>query len=317
MATLIETIVAIRAACDDARRAGRTVGLVPTMGFLHEGHRSLMRHARAETDFVVVSIFVNPTQFGPNEDLARYPRDLDGDLAACGEEGVDAVFVPGVDEMYPAGAATTVHVEGVTSGLCGDHRPGHFDGVTTIVAKLFAITGPCRAYFGRKDAQQLAVVTRMAADLDLPVTVVGCPLVREADGLARSSRNAYLSETDRRAAPILFQALRTASDTVVAGERDPQRLTATVRGVVATEPAVELEYVEARDAATIAPIERLDGSVLLALAARVGGTRLIDNVGLTIRDASVDVDLGTTPAGPGADADPVAASRSRRSLGDS
>ena len=313
MATLIETIVAVRAACDDARAAGKTVGLVPTMGFLHEGHRSLMRHARAETDFVVVSIFVNPTQFGPNEDLARYPRDLEGDLAACREEGVDAVFVPSVAEMYPTGAATTVHVDGVTEGLCGDHRPGHFDGVTTIVAKLFAITGPCHAYFGRKDAQQLAVVTRMAADLDLPVAVVGCPLVREADGLARSSRNAYLSEADRRAAPILFQALRAAAGTVVAGERDPRRVVASVREVVASEPAVELEYVEVRDAATIAPIARLDGSVLLALAARVGATRLIDNVGITIRGSHVDVDLGSTP--PGRDHDPVVASRSRRSLG--
>jgi pantoate--beta-alanine ligase len=282
MVTLIETIEGVRRACDDARAAGRTVGLVPTMGYLHEGHRSLMRRARAETDLVVVSIFVNPTQFGPNEDLARYPRDLPGDLDACRAEGVDVVFAPSVEEMYPNGAATTVHVEGVTRGLCGDHRPGHFDGVTTVVAKLFAITGRSRAYFGRKDAQQVAVVARMAADLDLPVEVVACPLVRETDGLARSSRNAYLAPD--------------AAELVAAGERDPQRVIAAVRDVVATEPRVELEYVEARDAATMAPIDRLDGDVLLALAAHLGATRLIDNVGIAVRGDAVEVDLGTTPA---------------------
>jgi pantoate--beta-alanine ligase len=296
MTTLIETIEGVRRACGDARAAGRTVGLVPTMGYLHDGHRLLMRQARAETDVVVVSIFVNPTQFGPNEDLARYPRDLEGDRRACEQERVDVVFAPSVEEMYPAGAATTVHVEGVTRGLCGDHRPGHFDGVTTIVAKLFAIAGPCRAYFGRKDAQQVAVVTRMARDLDLPVDVVACPLVREADGLARSSRNAYLAPDDRRAAPVLFRGLRAAADLVIAGERDPQRVVAAVREVVATEPRVDLEYVEARDAASIAPIDRLDGNVLLALAAHLGATRLIDNVGITVRGDTVEVDLGTTPA---------------------
>jgi pantoate--beta-alanine ligase len=289
MTTLIETIEGVRRACGDARAAGRTVGLVPTMGYLHDGHRLLMRQARAETDVVVVSIFVNPTQFGPNEDLARYPRDLEGDRRACEQERVDVVFAPSVEEMYPAGAATTVHVEGVTRGLCGDHRPGHFDGVTTIVAKLFAIAGPCRAYFGRKDAQQVAVVTRMARDLDLPVDVVACPLVREADGLARSSRNAYLAPDDRRAAPVLFRGLRAAADLVIAGERDPQRVVAAVREVVATEPRVDLEYVEA-------PIDRLDGNVLLALAAHLGATRLIDNVGITVRGDTVEVDLGTTPA---------------------
>jgi pantoate--beta-alanine ligase len=268
------------------------------MGFLHEGHRSLMRRARTETDLVVVSIFVNPTQFGPNEDLDRYPRDLEGDLDACRDEGVDLVFAPAVEEMYPHGAATTVHVEGVTRGLCGDHRPGHFDGVTTVVAKLFAIAGPCRAYFGRKDAQQVAVVVRMARDLDLPVEVVACSLVREADGLARSSRNAYLSPDARRAAPVLFRGLRAAAERASAGERDPARLVRAVRDVVATEPTVELEYVEARDAATIAPVDRVDGDVLLALAARLGGTRLIDNVGIAVRGDRVDVDLGTFTADP-------------------
>jgi pantoate--beta-alanine ligase len=211
---------------------------------------------------------------------------------------VDVVFAPSVPEMYPDGAATVVHVEGVTRGLCGDHRPGHFDGVATVVAKLFAIAGPCRAYFGRKDAQQVAVVARMAADLNLPVEMVACPLVREADGLARSSRNAYLSEPDRRAAPVLFSGLRAAADLVMAGERDPRRVTGAVRDVVVAEPRLELEYVEARDAATIAPIERVDGDVLLALAAQIGGTRLIDNVGISVHGDRVDVDLGVIAADP-------------------
>jgi pantoate--beta-alanine ligase len=293
MSALIETIVALRDACDQARASGHTVGLVPTMGFLHDGHRSLMRAARAETSFVVVTIFVNPLQFGPAEDLGRYPRDLAGDLETCTGEEVDIVFAPSVAEMYPQPSVTTVRVAGLTDGLCGDRRPGHFDGVTTVVAKLFSIVGPSRAYFGRKDAQQYAVVKRMAADLDLPIEVIACPLVREADGLALSSRNAYLSKEHRRAAPVLFGALRAAAESVIAGERDSRVLTDGIRAVVATEPAVELEYVEARDAATIAPVTRVDGDVLLALAARLGGTRLIDNVGLSVAGPSVSVDLGT------------------------
>jgi pantoate--beta-alanine ligase len=293
MSALIETIVALRDACDQARASGHTVGLVPTMGYLHDGHRSLIRTARAETSFVVVTIFVNPLQFGPAEDLGRYPRDLAGDLETCTDEGADVVFAPSVAEMYPHPSATTVHVSGLTDGLCGAHRPGHFDGVTTVVAKLCSIVGPSRAYFGRKDAQQLAVVKRMAADLDLPVAVIACPLVREADGLALSSRNAYLSKAHRRAAPVLFRALRAAADSVIAGERDPRALTDEIRAFVAAEPDVELEYVEARDAATIEPITRVDGDVLLALAAEVGETRLIDNVGLSVAGADVSVDLGT------------------------
>jgi pantoate--beta-alanine ligase len=298
MAALIETTVALRDACADARASGRTVGLVPTMGYLHQGHRSLMQAARVDTTFVVVTIFVNPLQFGPTEDLARYPRDLARDLETCTDEGVDVVFAPSVAEMYPQPPATTVHVADLTDGLCGDHRPGHFDGVTTVVAKLFSIVGPCRAYFGRKDAQQAAVVTRMAADLDLPVDVVACPLVRESDGLALSSRNAYLSPEARRAAPVLFRSLSAAADAVVAGERDPQRLRALIQEIVAGEPAVELEYVEVRDAATIAPIGSVDGPVLIALAAHLGATRLIDNVGLVVAGESVAVDLGTISAGP-------------------
>jgi pantoate--beta-alanine ligase len=290
----IETIAELRAACDDARAGGGRVGLVPTMGFLHEGHRSLMRAARAANDLVVVSVFVNPLQFGANEDLDRYPRDLAGDLAQCEAEGVDLVFAPTVAEMYPHGPSlSTVHVARLTADLCGAARPTHFDGVTTVVTKLFAIAGSCRAYFGRKDAQQLAVVTRMVADLNLPVEVVGCPIVREADGLAMSSRNAYLSPAQRAAARVLSRALEAGAQAVAGGERDPHTVTALVRRVVATEPLVALEYVEARDANELTTFERLDGDVLLALAARVGETRLIDNVTISVHGTAASYDLGS------------------------
>lgn len=286
MTELIDRIAELRAATDACRAGRGTVGLVPTMGYLHEGHRSLMRIARSECDLVVVSIFVNPLQFGPTEDLERYPRDLDGDVAACRDEEVDVVFAPATTEMYPRGApVTTVHVARLTDGLCGAFRPGHFDGVTTVVTKLFAITGPCRAYFGRKDAQQLAVVRRMASDLDLPVTVVGCPLVREVDGLALSSRNAYLDAEDRRAAPVLSRALFAAAAAARAGERDTARLRATARDVLAAEPRVAVEYLECVDPETlesIASLPAIGPGVLLAAAIRVGATRLIDNVMLEV-----------------------------------
>jgi pantoate--beta-alanine ligase len=291
----IETIADLRCACDGARSEGRRVGLVPTMGFLHEGHRSLMRAARETCDFVVVTIFVNPLQFGAGEDLDRYPRDLSGDLAQCAQEGVDAVFAPSVAEMYPSGRPlTTVRVAGLTADLCGAARPTHFDGVATVVTKLFAATGASTAFFGRKDAQQLAVISRLVEDLNLPVQVVGCPIVREPDGLARSSRNAYLSVDERRAALVLSRALRAAARAATAGERDPSALVDLIRGLVATEPTVALEYVEIRSAAELAAVDTLDGEVLLAIAAQVGETRLIDNVTLTVRGADVHADLGTT-----------------------
>ncbi len=290
----IETIAEFRAACDDARARGQRVGLVPTMGYLHEGHRSLIRAARAATDLVVVTIFVNPLQFGANEDLSTYPRDLESDLAQCRAEGADIVFAPTAAEMYPHGAPrTTVHVAGLTEGLCATARPTHFDGVTTVVTKLFAITGECAAFFGRKDAQQLAIVTRMAADLNLPVEVVGCPIVREADGLAMSSRNAYLSADERQAATVLSRALEAAAAAVVAGERDAATTLAVVTNVVRREPLVALEYVEVRAAADLNELTTLHGDVLLALAARVGTTRLIDNVTISVYDDTVIVDLGS------------------------
>ena len=288
---VVDRITEVRDLCDVARRSGRTVGLVPTMGFFHEGHRSLMRAARADHDLVVTTIFVNPLQFGENEDLAAYPRDLVADTAAAEAEGVDVLFVPSVPEMYPEPTVTTVHVAGLTEGLCGAARPTHFDGVTTVVAKLFSIVGPCIAYFGRKDFQQLAVVRRMATDLDLPVQVVGCPLVREPDGVAMSSRNAYLSTDERRRATGIFASLRAASGAVEDGERDPGCVRATVEAEAARF-GLELEYAEVRRAADLAPLTRIDGEVVVAVAASVGKARLIDNVTMQIAGAEVSTDLG-------------------------
>lgn len=289
---LIERVADLRAECERARRADQTVGLVPTMGYFHEGHRSLMRAARAATDLVVVTLFVNPTQFGPNEDLGAYPRDLAGDVAVAEAEGVDVLFVPPVEEMYPHGAPlTVVHVARLTDELCGAARPVHFDGVSTVVTKLFSIVGPAVAFFGRKDYQQLAVIRQMAADLDLPVEVRGCPLVREADGVAMSSRNAYLSEAERAAARVLSEALRAVADAAVAGERSSAAIETSIRNRVGTEPLVALEYAEVRDARTLERRESLTGQVVVAVAARVGRARLIDNVVLTV-DADVTVDLG-------------------------
>ncbi len=288
---VVERVADLREQCDAARRAGRTVALVPTMGFFHEGHRSLMRVARANHDLVVTTIFVNPLQFGADEDLDSYPRDLAADTAAAEAEGVDVLFTPSVPEMYPEPTATTVHVAGLTEGLCGATRPTHFDGVTTVVAKLFSIVGRSTAYFGRTDFQQLAVVRRMAADLDLPVDVVGCPLVREHDGVAMSSRNAYLSVAERERARGLFAGLRAAASAVEDGERDAAR----VRAVVESEAGrhgLEPEYAEVRRAADLAPVTELDGEVVVAVAAPVGRARLIDNITMQIAGAEVTVDLG-------------------------
>ena len=295
----LTTIAEVRAACDAARASGGRVGFVPTMGFFHEGHRSLMRASRADNDLVVVSLFVNPTQFGPSEDLAAYPRDPDGDAAAAEAEGVDVLFTPAVDEMYDARARTTVHVSGLTERLCGASRPGHFDGVTTVVTKLFSIIGPCRAYFGRKDAQQLAVIRRMTADLDLPVDVVGCPLVREHDGLALSSRNVYLDADARQAATILSAALYIASESVVGGERDATALRRRIVDTIANVPQVKLDYVEIVDAATLEPVEQLTTDTLVALAAFVGKARLIDNVTIAFPAGVPTPDLGVLTASSG------------------
>jgi len=267
-----------RAACDAARARGLRVGFVPTMGALHAGHLALAVEARRRAAFVLASIFVNPTQFGPNEDLARYPRDLDGDLRKLASVGVDAVFAPSVDAMYGPGDDTRVRVGVIGSPLEGAHRPGHFDGVATVVTKLFGAVGPCVAIFGRKDYQQLLVVRRVAADLVLPVDIVGHPIVREPDGLALSSRNAYLSDEERLRALAIVRGLDAAARRFAAGDRDPRALERVVRASV--EPAAtSIDYVEARDADTLALIDGpVTGRAVLAVACRVGTTRLIDNV---------------------------------------
>ena len=270
----LHTVADVRAA-----RAGfGDLGLVPTMGFLHEGHLSLVRRAKAECGAVAASIFVNPTQFGPGEDLARYPRDLERDLALLEGEGVDLVFTPSAEGVYPPGFATRVEVSGVAEPLEGARRPGHFAGVATVVAKLFNIVQPTCAYFGQKDAQQCAVIARMARDLDLPVKVVVAPTVREADGLALSSRNVYLGAEERRAAPVLHRALLEAQRLFRLGERDGERLRAAIRQVIATEPGVEIDYVSVADPQTLIEAERAPAVALASLAARLGPTRLIDNL---------------------------------------
>jgi len=280
-----ERIGQVREHVGRARCDGRRIGLVPTMGALHAGHAGLIRRARAETGCVVVSIFVNPTQFGPGEDLARYPRPRDADIEVCRREGVDLVFAPAVEEMYPAGFATTVRVAGLAETMCGAFRPGHFDGVCTVVAKLLAIVQPDAAYFGEKDAQQLAIVRRMVADLNLPVEVRPCPLVREPDGLAMSSRNAHLSPEERRQALALSAALAEAREAILAGQRDAAAVADRTRRRLEAAPGVRLEYAAVVDPDTLAALGRIGPQVLVAVAARVGATRLIDNV--LLRDLPV------------------------------
>ena len=273
-----ERICDVREHVAKARRAGSRIGLVPTMGALHAGHASLLRAARADGGYVVASIFVNPTQFGPGEDLARYPRPLEKDLQVCRREGVDLVFTPSAAEMYPDGPGTTVHVPVMSETMCGASRPGHFDGVSTVVAKLLAIVGPDAAYFGEKDAQQLAIVRRMVRDLNLPVEIRGCPLVRDADGLATSSRNVYLSPEERRRALALGRALAAARDRVRAGERDARALARDLRQRLDAADGLATEYVAVVDPDTLEDLERIGDQVLVAAAVRVGPTRLIDNI---------------------------------------
>lgn len=261
-----------------AQTAG-SVGLVPTMGYLHEGHLSLVRRACGDNEHLVVSIFVNPTQFGPQEDYRRYPRDPERDLRLLEQEGADVVFMPGVEEMYPPGFDTWVEVgESLTGRLEGAFRPGHLRGVTTVVAKLFNIVQPQRAYFGQKDGQQLAVIRRMAADLNMGVEVVAVPTVREPDGLAMSSRNAYLSPEERRAAAVLWRSLCRARELFDGGERRAEVIRGEMGAVLASEPLARVEYVSVADAETLAELETIDRAAMVSLAVRIGSTRLIDNV---------------------------------------
>jgi len=277
---VIERIADLRAVLDGERCAGRTVGLVPTMGALHDGHSSLIERAADECDVVCTTVFVNPLQFGPREDFAAYPRDLVRDTRRAEKAGADLVFAPAVDEMYPTGLRTTVAVSGLSDGLEGADRPGHFDGVATVVTKLFAIAGSCRAYFGEKDYQQLLLVRQLARDLSLPVEVVGCPTVREADGLALSSRNAYLDAEHREAAAVLFRSLQSGAAAIIAGERSATAVRALMGDIVAAEPLADLDYAEVAAPGDLAPLEHLDGEVRLLIAARVGPARLIDNLGV-------------------------------------
>ncbi|HVA24882.1 MAG TPA: pantoate--beta-alanine ligase [Chloroflexota bacterium] len=272
---VVNSIPAMRAAVAASKRP---LGLVPTMGFLHEGHLALVRQARADNAAVAVSIFVNPTQFGPAEDFAQYPRDVDRDLSLLRREGVDAVFVPAVEEMYPAGFGTSVLVEGITERLEGEFRPGHLRGVATIVAKLFNIVRPERAYFGQKDAQQLRVIRKMVLDLNLPVEIRGAPTIREPDGLALSSRNVMLSPVERAAATVLSRALGEARRRYEDGERSGDRLREVVRAVLAAEPLALADYVSVADADTLLELAEMDQPALLSLAVRIGKVRLIDNV---------------------------------------
>jgi len=275
---IITTINEMRSFSESHRMRGRKLGFVPTMGFLHEGHLSLIRHARRESDIVVASIFVNPTQFGPNEDLDRYPRDADGDRAKCEASGVDALFMPEAKELYPGKPVVFVTVEGVSAVLEGALRPGHFQGVATIVAKLFNIVKPHRAYFGKKDFQQCVVIKRMVAGLDLDVEVAVLPTVREQDGLAMSSRNSYLNEAERRAAGTIWRALSEGERLFQAGQRDADQLQSAVRSILAEEPAISIDYVELVDPDSLLPKAVVESRTVILVAVRVGRTRLIDNL---------------------------------------
>ena len=278
---LIDEPRTFQEACQEVRASGRTLGFVPTMGSFHDGHRSLLRRALAERDVVAVSIFVNPLQFGPAEDLAAYPRDLDGDLADARAAGVDLVLAPDAEAMWPGGRPDVAVDPGpVGDRFEGEARPGHFRGVLTVVATLFHLSGPCRAYFGEKDAQQLFLVRRMVRDLAFPVEVAGCPTVREPDGLAMSSRNVYLSSEERLAAPCLSAALRAASEAVARGERDAGTLVETMAERVGAEPLATLDYAAIVDDETWDRMGSIDRPVRALVAARVGGTRLIDNARL-------------------------------------
>jgi pantoate--beta-alanine ligase len=277
-----QTIQGIRQVVAAARRAGKVVGLVPTMGALHAGHVSLIRAARAGTDVVVVSLFVNPLQFGPHEDLARYPRPFERDAEQCRAEGVDVLFAPEPAEVYPAGFATTVEVAGLSEVLEGASRPGHFRGVSTVVLKLFNMVQPDVAYFGQKDAQQVCVIRQMVRDLDVPVRLEICPTVREPDGLALSSRNQYLDADQRRQAVVLFQMLQEAKKRIDAGERRAEAVRQAMLARLAAAPAARLDYAAVVDAVSLRPLERLQEDVLIALAVFFGATRLIDNLPLRV-----------------------------------
>jgi pantoate--beta-alanine ligase len=275
---ICKTIEEMRSASRDTRSEGKRFGFVPTMGALHEGHLSLVRAAKAKSDVVAVSIFVNPLQFGPTEDLAKYPRSFERDRELLEKEAVDIVFAPQPEEMYPKGAVTYLTVEGLSEKLCGRSRPGHFRGVATVVAKLFHIVEPDLAFFGQKDAAQATIIRRMVRDLNLPIEIVVCPIIREPDGLAMSSRNVYLRPEERKAAPVLNRSLTETKNRFDQGERNARKLIAAGKRVMAQESRVRLDYFEIVDPDTLDPVLEVTRSALVAIAALVGNTRLIDNI---------------------------------------
>ena len=274
---IINSVQQMQSMSNLLKRAGKRIAFVPTMGFLHEGHASLLREGRKRGDCLVLSIFVNPTQFGPGEDLDHYPRNLEGDCAIARASGVDTVFTPTAAEMYPPGFQTSIRVQDLSLPLCGASRPGHFDGVATVVTKLFNIVQPDVALFGKKDFQQLAIIRRMTLDLSLPVEIVGLPIVREADGLAMSSRNAYLSPDQRQSALCLSRAIRLVRERYAAGERNAERLIEAARNLIQAETSATIDYLELRDAVTLHTVSDVSDATLMALAVRIGTTRLIDN----------------------------------------
>lgn len=274
---IVHTVNEVRAQVKEWRTAGLSVGLVPTMGYLHEGHKSLIDRAVKENDRVVVSVFVNPMQFGPTEDLASYPRDLNRDAALCEAAGADLIFNPEPENMYSKDFSSFIDMNTLTKGLCGKSRPIHFRGVCTVVGKLFNIVQPDKAYFGQKDAQQLAVIRHMVNDLNFNLEIVGCPIIREKDGLAKSSRNTYLSPEERQAALILSKSLERGRELIEAGERDAETIKQAITELIQTEPLAKIDYVELVDWNTLEPVERIEGPVLNAIAVYIGKTRLIDN----------------------------------------
>ena len=274
---VVKTISELKSLISGYKQENKTVGLVPTMGYLHEGHQSLIARSVAENDRTVVSDFVNPIQFGPTEDLATYPRDIERDAALCESTGANLIFHPEADEMYAPDFCTYVDMDHLTKGLCGKTRPIHFRGVCTVVSKLFHIVQPDRAYFGQKDAQQLAVIRRMVRDLNMPLTIVGCPIIREEDGLAKSSRNTYLSAEERKAALCLSRGLNKGKAAVEAGETDAEKVKAIITAEIEAEPLSRIDYVEIVDWNNLEPVSSTEGSILAAVAVYIGKTRLIDN----------------------------------------
>jgi len=275
---VVRSLKEMQSISETLRKTGKTIGFVPTMGYLHDGHMSLVERARKENDIVVMSIFVNPVQFAPGEDFDRYPRDIERDKKIAQEGGVDYLFVPEVSEMYPEGYSTYVEVEGITEVLCGAKRPGHFRGVATVVTKLFNIVKPHRAYFGKKDFQQLKVIERLVKDLNFDVEVIGCPIVREKDGLAMSSRNVYLSPKERESATSLYRALKLAKELIEKGERNPETIKSKMEEFILSHPHVKaIDYIEIVDSWTLKPVDEIKEGTLIALAVFVGNARLIDN----------------------------------------